>query len=106
MATTKKTLEEFRKERKTEGDSIYIRIDNILSEYGTILAAYHGGDLTGVCIIKLIGSAEEIMNEVASVMFECKSEQCKMGKDEIDTICNNVPIVLTLWDGALSGLHT
>ena len=26
-------------------------------------------------IIKLVGSAEEIMNEVASVMFECKSEQ-------------------------------
>ena len=29
-----------------------------------------------------------------------------MSKDEIDTICNNVSTVLTLWDGALSGLHT
>ena len=28
-----------------------------------------------------------------------------MSKDEIDTICNNVSTVLTLWDGVLSGLH-
>ena len=34
MTTMKKTLEEFRKARKTEGGSIYTRIDNIL--YGII----------------------------------------------------------------------
>ena len=89
-----------------EGDSIYTRIDVILSEYGILRATYHGGNLTGVCTIKLMGFAEEIMNKVASAMFECKSEQCTMSKDEIGTTCNNVSTLLTLCDGALSGLCT
>ena len=54
-----KVLEDYKKDRKTDNDSLYTKIDGILEMYGILRAAYHGGDLTGVCVIKLMSNAEK-----------------------------------------------
>ena len=41
-----KIIEDCKKGRKTDSDSLYTSIDKILQDYGIIRAAYHGGDLT------------------------------------------------------------
>ena len=87
-------------------DSLYSKIDSILEEYGILQAAYHGGDLTGVCVINLMTHADAIMGEVATLLKNNKGNECKMQDHDIDKLCNNSRDVLTLWDGALAGLHT
>ena len=100
-----KVLEEGKKGRKTDADSLYAHLDNILESYGILRAAYHGGDLTGVCVIKLMTHAEAIMSEIAIILKSNKGDECIMEDTEIDELCNNSKMVLTYWDGALAGLH-
>ena len=48
-----KVLEEGKKGRKTDEDSIYTKLDIILESYGILRAAYHVRDLTGVDISEM-----------------------------------------------------
>ena len=100
-----KILGEFKKDRKTDHDSLYTKIDSILERFGILRAAYHGGDLTGVCVIHLMTHADEIMDEVATLLKSNKGDECVIDDYNIDKLCNNSRDVLTLWDGALAGLH-
>ena len=100
-----KQLEEFRKARKTDDDSLYSLIDEILQEYGILRAAYHGGDLTGVCVRRLMTYSEEIMDSIAALLVDNKSPQCTMSDDNIRSLCENCSKLLTRWDGALHYLH-
>ena len=49
--------------------------------------------------------ADAIMGEVATLLKNNKGNECKMQDHDIDKLCNNSRDVLTLWDGALAGLH-
>ena len=106
-ARTKKNkiMEDFRKARKTDDDSLYTKIDEILHSYGILRASYHGGDLTGGCILNLMLYADEIMAEVAVLLAKEKSTECKMTEQNIWDLCMNVSTLLIRWDGALSILH-
>ena len=99
-------LEAFRKARKTEHDSMYSGIDFILQKYHIHRAAYHGGDLTGVCIRKLMSSAKEIMNDIEEYLLATKSPSCLLSDANIADLCNDISVLLLCWDGALSKLHT
>lgn len=101
----KEILVEWRKVRKTDDDSLYTHIDDILKLYGILRAAYHGGDLTGVCVKSLMTNAQEIMSSIATLLIEHRSEECTMTPSEISALCGNCSRLLTLWDGVLHCLH-
>ena len=104
--TAKKAqLEEFRKVRKTDDDSLYSLIDEILIEYGVQRAAYHGGDLTGVCVRVLMTYSVEIMEKIATLLIDNKSPQCTRSDDDIRLLCKKCAVLLTRWDGAMHCLH-
>ena len=54
-----KMLEDYKEDRKADYESLYTKIDGILEMYGILRAAYHGGNLTGVCVINLMSYAEK-----------------------------------------------
>ena len=85
---------------------MYSGIYWILQKYHIHRAAYHGGDLTGVCIRKLMSSAKEIMNEVKEYLLATKSPSCLLSDANIADLCNDISVLLLCWDGALSKLHT
>ena len=91
-------LSAFRVSRKTEDDSLYTAIDTILDKHDIKRAAYHGGQLTGVCVRTLMSKAEEIMTEIAQVLKGNKSDACKMSDEDINKLCNNIDILLRRWD--------
>ena len=45
------------------------------------------------------------MSEVATLLKNNRGAECKIGDDEIDKLCKKSRDVLTLWDGAMVGLH-
>ena len=100
------TRDGYKRGRKTEDDSLYSQIDQILGSVGIKRAAYHGGDLTGGCIKLLMTHAEDIMKQISIVLINQKSDHCKLEPGDIQTLCNNCARLLILWDGALSSLHT
>ena len=101
-------LDGYRLARKTDDTSIYSKIDEILTKYDIKRAAYHGGQLTGVCVKQLMSKADEIMNEVATLLIDEKqhNDECIMTDDAINTLCDNMATLLIRWDGALACLHT
>ena len=101
-----KIIEDCKRERKTDSDSLYSAIDKILQDYGILRAAYHGGDLTGGCVKKLMANAEIIMERVEALLIENKDNECTLDNAQIHTLCNNSAQVLSLWDGALAEMHT
>ena len=101
-----KIIEDCKRERKTDSDSLYTAIDKILQDYGILRAAYHGGDLTGGCVKKLMANAEIIMERVEALLIENKDNECTLDNAQIHTLCNNSAQVLSLWDGALAEMHT
>ena len=55
---TRDKLKAFRVARKTDDSSLYSKIDDILSKNKIQRAAYHGGQLTGVCVKQLMYNAD------------------------------------------------
>lgn len=96
----------FRKARKTEADSLYSKIDDILSSFQIKRASYHGGDLTGECAKTLMQNANEIMEKISVLLLADKSPECRMEPAAIRKLCTDVSKLLILWDSALSKLHT
>ena len=105
---TRDKLKAFRVARKTDDSSLYSKIDDILSKNKIQRAAYHGGQLTGVCVKQLMYNADNIMEEVAALLIEEKNEndECIMTDEAINQLCDNMSLLLLRWDGALSCLHT
>jgi polyhydroxyalkanoate synthesis regulator protein len=94
----KSVLKTYRKERKTDADSLYTSIDKLLAEYRICRAAYHGGDLQGNDVIKFMKSASELMPRVAQLFVDSKDEKCKKSDSQIRQVCKDIEIALTLWD--------
>ena len=54
-----------RKERITAEDGFHDELDNILKDSAKIYReAYHGGDLNGVCCLRLVEKQDLIMKEI------------------------------------------
>ena len=99
-------MEDCKRGRKTEKDSLYSQIDSILEFHNIQRAAYHGGDLTGGCVKNLMSHSKEIMDKVSVLLKQNKSPLCTMSDNDIDELCNNSCTLLILWDGAMAVLHT
>ena len=54
ISNNNKALKGYRKERKTDADSLYTKIDDLLEQHGVCRAAYHSGDLQGNDVIQLM----------------------------------------------------
>lgn len=92
-------LKGFKKARKSQEDSVCTKIDKILKKYDINRAAYHGGDLQGNDVIKLMENAEEIMADVQDLFIrERECERCKFSEQEIRIICSDFALTLTVWD--------
>ncbi len=97
-------IKEFKKQRKQMDGSIYTFVDRVLQKYGIIRAAYHGGDLNGGGIIILMENAHDIMSEIKEHLLGHAETNptCSYPKEDIENICDDHELLLTLWDGALS----
>jgi chromosome segregation ATPase len=63
ISNNNKVLKGYRKERKTDADSLYTKIDDLLEQHGVCRAAYHGGDLQGNDVIQLMKSAPAVVDK-------------------------------------------
>ena len=97
-------IKEFKKQRKQMDGSIYTFVDRVLQKYGIIRAAYHGGDLNGGGIIILMENAHDIMSEIKEHLLGHAETNptCSCPKEDIENLCDDHELLLTLWDGALS----
>ena len=86
-------------------DSVHSGIAKILQNHGIFRAAYHGGDLTGTCILILMDNATQIMADVGDFLVKSRSERCTQTNDEIRKVCDNVCTLLTRWGKVLSYAH-
>ncbi len=101
----------FASARKTEEDSLLTDVDEILQEYGIIRAQYHGGDLSGGHLTKLMTYAIRIMERVQTYLLLKFSKLLNadaptpangivtpvfMAEDEIHQTCLNVRTYLLL----------
>ena len=53
----------------------------------------------------LMMCANKIMSELAVLLIQNKSSECKKTPTDISKLCDDVARVLILWDGALAELH-
>ena len=102
ISSAKAGLVKYRKDRKKSEESLHSGIDRILAAYGIKRAAYHGGDLNGVHIRRLMHNAGEIMDVIEKYLVENKSKECKKTDLEIGKHCADMKLSLTLWDSAFS----
>lgn len=70
-----------------ETDSLYTRIDNILKEFGIIRAEYHGGDLNGVHLKKLMECAGDIMDQVTTYFINSLHYESSKTETSIRETC-------------------
>jgi hypothetical protein len=63
------------------------------------------GDFNGVTIRKLMDGADSIMNEVFDALVEHKREECTLSNNDIQQLCTNVKLALTMWDGIFSAIN-
>jgi len=98
-------LKRFKAARKIDANSLYTGIDLILKKYGINRAEYHGGDLTGVHVKKLMESAKEITDDIRDYLIGSLHPESNETEDSIKETCSNVAALLTLWDAVLSNLH-
>jgi hypothetical protein len=78
-------------------------IDNILKEHKIRRAAYHGGDLQGVDIIKLMEDSEEIVGKIEQLLILTRdAEKCKYSDDKIKVKCDDLALNLTILDSVFA----
>ena len=79
----------FKAARKIDANSLYTGIDLILKKYGINRAEYHGGDLTGVHVKKLMESANEITNDIRDYLIGSLHPESNETEDSIKETCSN-----------------
>jgi hypothetical protein len=73
ISNNNKVLKGYQKERKTDADSLYTKIDDLLEPQHRICrSAYHGGDLQGNDVIHLMKSAPELMPKIAKFLIDLR----------------------------------
>ena len=99
IKASKKRLEQYRLDRKRQEQSIVSGIDAILKDHRVQRAAYHGGDLQGTGVIKMMEHAVSISTEVGELFVNNKdSRRCEQSDEEIRDKCRKWGDALTTWD--------
>ena len=75
----------------------------MLAKYKIKRGEYHGGDLNGVNIIRLMKDADAIMDEIYADLIKHKRDTT--AESGIRVLCDDVKLALKLWDGAFSMIH-
>lgn len=96
-------LADFRKKRKCREGGVESAINAILHRYNIKREAYHGGDLNGVCVRRLMADCEEILEEIAKLL-KAESKGHVLNED-IDKICKDHALLLRRIDMAISGFR-
>ena len=106
---TKKVESEIRgmrgKKEKAIRNSI---LDRLGSLYGITMSSYHGGDMEGPSIRKLMAKGRDVFQNILTFLTTTveRSENFKATDDEIRTTCNDFGEILVLLDGAISMVNT
>ena len=65
ITNEKAKLKKMRAGRKLDQDGFDVELDGLLKTYGKIYqTAYHGGDLNGVCCLRLVENQQEIIEKI------------------------------------------
>ena len=96
-------LDGFKKARKRSDNSVSTGIDKILTRHGVNRAAYHGGDLQGKDVIKMMEESTPIMIEVCELFLSSMDEEkCQLSRDQIIEYCNEFAQTLRIWDAVFA----
>ena len=64
-------LGNYRRYIRCSGDGIEVVINSIFHKYGIKREAYHGGQLNGVCVRRLMADSEDIIHEFFILLKGC-----------------------------------
>ena len=109
IKAAKDKLEAFTKERRRGEESVYTSIDRIFQKHGANRAHYFGRAFEGVDIRKIMNKSDELFGvggdiRVALLESENALDDTVLA-NKINTTCDDVCLVLKLWDGAFSAIH-
>jgi hypothetical protein len=76
FVSCKKKVEAMKIERGRPESSLAVDIELTLQKYFISSAAYHGGDLNGVCCRRLVEHAQAITNELEPVIMSKRDANC------------------------------
>ncbi len=72
----KTLVENCRAERGKPEASTVAEIEEVLENFQTSKAAYHGGDFNGVSCRRIVGIAMETSNEVREILLQKRDDKC------------------------------
>ena len=98
--------QEFRSARKRSDEGIESKLLRVLEKFEVESTRYHGGNLAGTDIKKVIADAVSIFDEFEENLKENQKEDSPYLISQIETLCQSHKEVFLLWDGAFSLAHT
>ena len=98
-----KKLEGCRRYRRCSEDVIKVEINIIFQKYGVKREAYHGGQVNGVCIMRLVADSGDIIHEFFILLKGC-SRGCVTGESS-EQVCRIHAKLLCQIDCAFSLLR-
>ncbi|GFH54360.1 hypothetical protein CTEN210_10836 [Chaetoceros tenuissimus] len=107
LDVVKREYEGFGKKRNWRGLTVRRTIEALLRKHGIDFSAYHGGDLTGRPIQNFCENANQIFEEIQTVLIETVNSpgySCLANENEVRDVCSRFKQLTILMDGFFS-LH-
>lgn len=97
----------FTSSRRGGEESVYTIVDRIFQKYGANRSNYFGRAFEGIDIRKLMKFSDELFGtngEIRAIMLQRADDPETEAK--VITICDDVGLVLKLWDGAFADIYS
>jgi hypothetical protein len=101
----KKALDDIRSKKGKIDTPLRAEIENILKEYYISSAAYHGGQLNGVCCRCLMDKSRDTFDVIENMLLQSPAHDSKCSDDEIKTTCKLFRSVCSTLDRISSKLR-
>jgi hypothetical protein len=102
--TAKKNFKEFRLKKKKADRPVRTEIQNILEKFCISAAAYHGGDLNGVCARHLMAHSEEIFSNIQPYLLAYEHDG-RCSDEYIRHFCDLYRSIFATLDVIMAKLH-
>ena len=96
-------LKYYRKYRQCSEDGIEVAINRTFQKYEIKREAYHGGQLNGVCVRRLMDDSEDIIHENFILLKGCS--RCYVTNENAEHVCITHAKLIHQLDGAFSCLR-
>lgn len=107
LDVVKREYEDFGKKRNWRGRTVRRAVEALLRKHGIDFSAYHGGDLTGRPIQTFCEKANELFEEIQTVLVDTVNSpgySCLANENEVRDVCMRFKQLTILMDGFFS-LH-